>query len=232
VEKDHLTLQDLSAATGMTARNVRAYQTKGLIPPPLRQGRRSVYGPEHLHRLQAIERARARGASLSLIASHLADGRLLDGETLIGWSPTAPPGPDGSRPDGTAPGARPANAGLARASRTEIGTLLDRADHGRDPAAHAQVDELIAAGVFQQEGRRVYTGRDLAAALTALQRLGLPLGVALGVAQRAMTAAVPIADTVQQSVAELEPVPASVTGHLGDVAGCVVRHVVAVRTAS
>src|SRR5690349_14929704 len=85
VQKDHLTLDDLSAATGMTARNVRAYQTKGLIPPPTRQGRRSVYGVEHLRRLQAIERARARGASLSLIANHLAEGRPLEGDTLIGW---------------------------------------------------------------------------------------------------------------------------------------------------
>lgn len=197
-----LTLEDLSAATGMTARNVRAYQTKGLIPPPVRQGRRSMYGVEHLRRLQAIERARARGASLSLIASHLAQGRSLDDDTLISW----PVDPD---------------------PRAEIGELLARLDGRRDAAVRAHVDALIAGGVFQREGRSVYTGRDLAAALSALQGDGLTVQVALGVARRAMAAAVPLAEAVRSSVAAPE---AAVTNRLGEIAGCVVRVVVAGRT--
>ena len=214
-KEQRLTLEDLSAATGMTARNVRAYQTKGLIPPPTRQGRRSVYSVEHLRRLQAIERARARGASLSLIASHLAEGNSLDEDTLIGWAPQGRTGGDDAS----------ARRG-ARSHRTEIGALLATLDHQRDPAAQGRVEALIAAGVFQQEGRRVYTGRDLAAALTALQRQGLPVDVALGVAQRAMAAARPIADAVHQAAGEFEPTALTVTSHLGEIAICVVRHLV------
>jgi DNA-binding transcriptional MerR regulator len=201
----------------MTARNVRAYQTKGLLPPPTRQGRRSVYGPDHLQRLLAIERARARGASLSLIVSHLAEGRPLDEDTLVRWRPDA--GPSGSQ-DGETP---------ARRQRTEIGALLATLDHQRDPAAQGRIEELIAAGVFQQEGRRVYTGRDLATALQALQRQGLPVESALGVAQRALTAAVPIADSVRRSMSELEGAPAAAADHLGAVVCCVVRHVMVVQ---
>jgi DNA-binding transcriptional MerR regulator len=214
VQEQRLTLEDLSAAIGMTARNVRAYQTKGLIPPPGRQGRRSVYGVEHLRRLQAIERARARGASLSLIASHLAEGNALDDDTLVGWQ--SPPDRGGSEAE-----RRP-----VRSRRSEIGTLLAGLDHQRDPVAQARVEELLAAGVFVQEGRRVYTGRDLATAMTALQRQGLPVAIALGVAQRAMTAALPVAEAVRESVDGFGAVTASATSHLREVAVCVVRHVV------
>ena len=198
METDRLSLEELSAAAGMTARNVRAYQTKGLIPPPSRAGRRSVYGTEHLHRLQAIERARRRGASLSLIAAHLAEGRPLDDDTLVDWHRTA----------------------------EDITPLLERLDIQRDPAANAHVGELLRAGVFRTEGRRVYTGRELAEALTTVQRQGLPLGVALGVAQRALQAAVPLAETIRESVAVLDGSAARAGRNLGEVAGTVFRHVI------
>jgi DNA-binding transcriptional MerR regulator len=214
-KKDHLTLDDLSAATGMTARNVRAYQTKGLIPPPTRQGRRSVYGLEHLQRLQAIERARARGASLSLIASHLAEGRALTDDTLISWPADAEDRAPGDDVTG------------GRASpRAEIGPLLAQLGHPRDPAVQAHVEALLAAGIFRQEGRYVYTGGELAAALTAALSQGLPIQAALGVALRAMAAAGPIADAVRQTLAELDLARGEVTGPLGEVASCVVREVV------
>jgi DNA-binding transcriptional MerR regulator len=64
---------------GMTTRNVRAYQTRGLLPPPRRAGRTSVYTGEHVERLQQVQRARARGASLQLLRTLIAEGRDLDG---------------------------------------------------------------------------------------------------------------------------------------------------------
>ncbi len=36
-------VDDLAQAAGMTVRNVRAYQERGLLPPPLRRGRTSWY---------------------------------------------------------------------------------------------------------------------------------------------------------------------------------------------
>lgn len=214
MQKDEkLTLEDLSAATGMTARNVRAYQTKGLIPPPVRQGRRSVYGVEHLRRLQAIERARARGASLSLIASHLAQGRPLDEDTLVEWRPAARPEPDGTR---------------GPTARAEVGALLTALDQRRDPVVPTHLEGLVAAGVLQREGPQVYAGRALADALAALHREGLTADVVLGVARDAVSAATPIAESVRRTVADLDGGSAATcAGHLGEVAGYVVRHLVA-----
>jgi DNA-binding transcriptional MerR regulator len=216
VLKDQLTLEDLSAATGMTARNVRAYQTKGLIPPPTRQGRRSVYNTGHLLRLQAIERARARGASLSLIASHLAEGHGLDEDTLVGWA--AEPSPP-----------VPARSSAPRAA---IDALLAAVESQPDPGTRATVGELIQAGIFQQVGRHIYAGRDLAVALTALHRHGLPLDAVLGVARCALAAALPLAEAVREAVGELDEVARDATGHLGEVVGYVTRHVVTERVAS
>lgn len=204
----------------MTARNVRAYQTKGLIPPPTRSGRRSVYGAEHLQRLQAIERARSRGASLSLIAAHLAAGRPLEGDTLVDWNesdPGAAGAPDDRRR--TLPATGPSGAA------TDIGPLLERLVIQRDATAQAQVEELVQAGIFRQDEGRVYTGRELAEALTDLQRQGLSLQVALGIAQRALRAAVPVAAALHDTVRSLNATGAAKSA-LGDVASSVMRYLI------
>ena len=68
---DLLTVDELAHRAGTTTRTVRAYQTKGLIPPPRKIGRVAYYGPEHLARLQLIERLLARGFLLSAIGDLL-----------------------------------------------------------------------------------------------------------------------------------------------------------------
>ena len=239
VQPEQLSLDELSAAAGMTARNVRAYQTKGLIPPPSRRGRRSVYGVEHLQRLQAIEHARQRGASLTLIATHLATVRPLDDDTVIGWTPS----PRGHREAVDVVEAGPADppasvqrtdrvVALPPAPRDDIGSLLTALDAQRDAVAHAQVEELLAAGVFERVGPGVFTARDLATALVALQRQGLPIQAALGIAQRAIQLSRPVAESVEQAVGGLATAATGrsqlreVRAQLGEVAGCVVRQVV------
>lgn len=65
---DHsYTIDQLAQAAGMTTRNVRAYRTKGLLPPPVRAGRSTSYGSAHLHRLQHIKELRDAGLPLKLI---------------------------------------------------------------------------------------------------------------------------------------------------------------------
>ena len=66
-DQSMLTLDELAVAAQMTARNVRAYRTRGLLPPPYRVGRETRYGPEHLARLGEIRRLRAGGVPLRLI---------------------------------------------------------------------------------------------------------------------------------------------------------------------
>ena len=78
-DEQRLTLEELAGAVGMTTRNVRAYQTRGLLQPPRRAGRTSVYTHEHVRRLRQVQQARARGASLTLLRTLIAEGRDLDG---------------------------------------------------------------------------------------------------------------------------------------------------------
>ena len=55
----------------MTVRNVRAHQSRGLLPPPEVRGRTGYYGPEHVTRIELIRELQDDGFSLELI------GRLL-----------------------------------------------------------------------------------------------------------------------------------------------------------
>jgi DNA-binding transcriptional MerR regulator len=64
-----LTVDELARAAGTTTRQVRALQTRGLIPHPDLVGRTGYYGVEHLDRLRAIQRLQADGFSLAALAT-------------------------------------------------------------------------------------------------------------------------------------------------------------------
>jgi DNA-binding transcriptional MerR regulator len=68
-----MTIENLSHRSGVTTRNIRAYQSRGLLSPPIsRPGARSAfYTPEHLARLRLISRLQDRGFSLAGIADLL-----------------------------------------------------------------------------------------------------------------------------------------------------------------
>ena len=66
-ESNGLTIDELAQRVGMTARNVRAYQSRGLIPPPLLKGRTGYYGEEHVARLELIRDLQAEGFNLESI---------------------------------------------------------------------------------------------------------------------------------------------------------------------
>jgi len=66
---------DLSAATGVSVRNIRAYQDRGLLPAPRREGRIVWYNAAHVERLAVITSLLERGFSSANIA-----------ELLAGWS--------------------------------------------------------------------------------------------------------------------------------------------------
>ena len=51
----------------MTVRNVRAHQSRGLLPPPEVRGRTGYYGPEHVARIELIRELQADGFNLELI---------------------------------------------------------------------------------------------------------------------------------------------------------------------
>jgi DNA-binding transcriptional MerR regulator len=61
-------IDELARAANTTVRNVRAYQDRGLVPPPERRGRNGVYDESHLSRLRIIGQLLARGYTLVSIA--------------------------------------------------------------------------------------------------------------------------------------------------------------------
>ncbi len=66
-----MTIDELARQAGSTTRNVRNYQTLGLLPPPTVVGRVGHYGEGHLARMRLIARLQARGFSLSGIGELL-----------------------------------------------------------------------------------------------------------------------------------------------------------------
>jgi DNA-binding transcriptional MerR regulator len=62
-----LTIDQLAQRTGMTVRNVRAHQSRGLLPPPEVRGRTGYYGAEHLARLELIRTLQDDGFNLESI---------------------------------------------------------------------------------------------------------------------------------------------------------------------
>lgn len=66
-----MTIDELSRASGVTTRNIRAYQERGLLNPPKKVGRTGYYGDDHLARLQSIVTLLDRGYSLSAIGEVL-----------------------------------------------------------------------------------------------------------------------------------------------------------------
>jgi DNA-binding transcriptional MerR regulator len=86
---DDLTIDALARETGMTVRNIRAYQSRGLLPPPEVRARTGFYGAEHVARLKLISDMRAEGMNLRTIKRVLdgvpsAEGMLGFGQALLG----------------------------------------------------------------------------------------------------------------------------------------------------
>jgi DNA-binding transcriptional MerR regulator len=68
-----MTIDELARKTGMTVRNIRAYQSRGLVAPPEVRGRTGFYGADHLARIELIRELQADGFNLGAIK------RLLEG---------------------------------------------------------------------------------------------------------------------------------------------------------
>jgi len=68
-----MTIDELARRSGMTVRNIRAHQSRGLLPPPEVRGRTGFYTDEHAARIELIREMQGEGFNLEAIR------RLLEG---------------------------------------------------------------------------------------------------------------------------------------------------------
>jgi DNA-binding transcriptional MerR regulator len=72
--KEEMTIGELAERTGMTVRNIRAHQTRGLLPPPVVRGRTGYYNEEHVARVALTREMQADGLNLEAIRRVLDSG--------------------------------------------------------------------------------------------------------------------------------------------------------------
>jgi DNA-binding transcriptional MerR regulator len=94
-----MTIEDLAREAGTATTTVRMYQSRGLLPPPVRRGRVGFYGDGHLARLRLIAQLQDEGFSLASIkrlidawqdGRGLADVLGLEAQVGAAWRPEAP----------------------------------------------------------------------------------------------------------------------------------------------
>ncbi|MBO0767159.1 MAG: MerR family transcriptional regulator [Solirubrobacterales bacterium] len=59
-----LTIEQLAAKTGMTVRNIRSHQARGLVSPPEVKARVGYYGAEQIEQLRVIKELQEDGFGL------------------------------------------------------------------------------------------------------------------------------------------------------------------------
>lgn len=152
--EQRLTIDQLAQTTGLTTRNVRNYQSRGLIPAPQLQGKVGYYGTEHLARLQLIREMQAQGFNLAAIG-HLLEQARGAGTEVLGFTRALMKPFETETPEIVkAPDLRARLGGeidvklLAKAERLGLISALDE-DHYEvsSPTLLAAGERLIALGV-------------------------------------------------------------------------------------
>jgi DNA-binding transcriptional MerR regulator len=82
-----MTIDELARASGMTVRNIRAHQSRGLLPAPEVRARTGYYGPEHVARLQLIQELQGEGYNLAAI-KHLLERSDTSAQDILRFTDT------------------------------------------------------------------------------------------------------------------------------------------------
>lgn len=168
-------MEQLAAACDVSVDTVRYYQSRGLLPPPEREGRLAWYGDEHAARIREIRSLQRKGLTLAAIK------RALDGEL--------------ERTDLELAAAVAAARGEAEPER--LLTLEAFAAEAGVPASLIQAVERegIRLGVTV-DGETRYSSADIRTVRAALRLLefGLPVGELLALARETNDAMVRLAE--------------------------------------
>ena len=158
-----LTIEQLAAETGMTVRNIRAHQARGLLDPPEVRLRVGYYGPDHVAQLRLIQDLQRDGFNLAGIKRLLDDdqstaerlARFRQALSESGETPQILTVAELGRRFRVS--AEEAPAVLARAER--LGVLVS-AGEGRyevpSPSLLAVAEEVVARGVSLDEALTVF----------------------------------------------------------------------------
>jgi DNA-binding transcriptional MerR regulator len=168
-------VEQLAAACDVSVDTVRYYQSRGLVPPPEREGRVAWYDERHAERIREVRALRAKGLTLTAIGRVLGDGL--------------------ERPDADLAAAVAAAGG--ETDPDELLSLEEFAGRSGVPASLIQAVEREGIKLGRTvEGEERYTASDIGMVRGALRLLefGLPLGELLSLARDTNDAMVRLAD--------------------------------------
>lgn len=175
-------VEQLAAVCDVSVDTVRYYRSRGLLPPPVREGRVAWYGPEHAERIVEIRTLQRKGLTLAAIR-RVVSGELGPADADLAAAVAAARGNAG---EGV--GGHPAGMGD---DPGELLTLDEFAVRSGVPASLIQAVERegIRLGRSGEGGAR-YTSADIELVRTALRLLefGLPLPDLLTLARDADSA--------------------------------------------
>jgi DNA-binding transcriptional MerR regulator len=157
-----LTIDELAQRTGMTVRNLRAHQSRGLLPPPDVRGRTGYYGAEHVARVELVKELQADGFNLEAIR-RLIESAGGSTEDVLRFTRTARAAFEDEEP--------------------EVVTVAELAGQWGEAASPALLDRAVALGLMRPlgDGRVEERSPRLGRAGAELARLGIPTERALDV---------------------------------------------------
>jgi len=177
-----LSLEELAESAGMTPRNVRAYQARGLLPPPSRDGRSARYGAEHVARLRLVRALHQRGLSLRVIRDIVDRGdaeaelaRLSREQLVATWGPEA------------------------------MVPLLSTNVAAFEAVTPGRLDRMAEAGILVRDGERYLASTTGLGLTSALLSHGIPLETSAALCEMAADAADGVAEELRRSLAEASP---------------------------
>jgi DNA-binding transcriptional MerR regulator len=162
-------VEQLAASCDVSVDTVRYYQSRGLLPLPVREGRVAWYGPEHAERLLQIRDLQGKGLTLAAIR------RVVPGELGVADADLA----------------AAVAAARGESDDTELLTLDAFSVRSGVPASLIQAVEREGIRLGRVvDGEERYTVADIEMVRTALRLLefGLPLADLLSLARDADTA--------------------------------------------
>jgi DNA-binding transcriptional MerR regulator len=157
-----LTIDELARTTGMTVRNIRSHQSRGLLPPPEVRARTGYYGPEHLARLNLIQELQANGYNLAAIKHLLSRTQQGSAQDVLGFARALLTPFEDERPEV-----------IEEAELVQRYGALD----GRARSLALKLELIVPLG----EGRYEVPSPTLLRAGDALMELGVPLERALSI---------------------------------------------------